>query len=70
MNTSFLVLILNLITFFMLDNSNTNGTTACKEYMAPEMILMAGHHLPVDAWAVGTLFCEMLTGYTPFVAAG
>ena len=38
------------------------------EYLAPEMVIKAGHDFPVDWWAVGILLYEMLIGVTPFFA--
>jgi serine/threonine protein kinase len=36
-------------------------------YMAPEMIKMEGHHPgPLDVWALGIVFFELLTGHNPF----
>ena len=40
------------------------------EYLAPEVILVYGHSMAVDAWALGVLACELLTGATPFASAG
>lgn len=40
------------------------------EYMAPEVILVDGHNTAVDAWALGVLACELVTGMTPFATAG
>ncbi|KAJ2724770.1 Calcium/calmodulin-dependent protein kinase type I [Coemansia sp. Benny D115] len=39
-------------------------------YMAPEMLLRAGHGLAVDMWAVGVVACFMLTGSNPFHGDG
>ena len=36
------------------------------EYIAPEMILKAGHDEKVDIWAFGIVYYELLFGYTPF----
>ena len=35
-------------------------------YMAPEMMLAQPYTKTVDLWSMGCLFCEMLTGSTPF----
>jgi serine/threonine protein kinase len=40
------------------------------EYMAPEMVVVMGHGTAVDAWALGVLACELLTGLTPFGGVG
>jgi serine/threonine protein kinase len=42
------------------------GTYA--DYMAPEVLLGAPPGFEVDWWALGILFCEMLTGVLPFEA--
>ena len=34
------------------------------------MVLVYGHSMAVDAWALGVLACELLTGATPFASAG
>ena len=46
----------------------TKSYTVCgtAEYIAPEMLLANGHNTPVDAWALGVLVCELLTGTSPF----
>ena len=36
------------------------------EYLAPEMILLAGHGFGVDWWAVGICLFDLLVGWTPF----
>ncbi|KAG8738523.1 hypothetical protein FRC11_001354, partial [Ceratobasidium sp. 423] len=35
-------------------------------YMAPEIFKKAGHHKPVDVWAMGVITYFLLCGYTPF----
>ena len=34
------------------------------------MVLFTGHSLSVDSWAIGVLLVELITGHTPFGAAG
>lgn len=36
------------------------------EYLAPEIIISAGHNQSVDWWALGVLIFEMLAGYPPY----
>ncbi|KAH3742937.1 protein serine/threonine kinase [Pelomyxa schiedti] len=38
------------------------------DYLAPEILLGAGHGAPVDYWAVGIMLYELLTGIPPFNA--
>ena len=33
------------------------------------MVLVTGHNVSVDSWAVGVLMCELLTGKTPLQGA-
>ena len=35
-------------------------------YKAPEMFIGAGYTDAVDAWAIGIILYEMITGHTPF----
>ncbi|KAG8729973.1 hypothetical protein FRC11_007615, partial [Ceratobasidium sp. 423] len=50
------------------DDKFTLFTDVCGTlgYMAPETLKRAGHHKPVDIWAVGVMTYFMLCGYTPF----
>ena len=36
------------------------------DYLAPELLLGAGHDASVDIWAVGVIAYELLNGYPPF----
>jgi len=38
------------------------------EYMAPEILMRAGHGKAVDWWSLGALMFDMLTGAPPFTA--
>jgi len=46
--------------------SKTYTVCGSAEYMAPEMVVVNGHGPAVDAWALGVLLVEMLTGTSPF----
>ena len=56
---------------FGLAKSSARGPayTLCgtAEYLAPEMIMLQGHGLEVDWWALGVLVYELFHGRTPFV---
>jgi serine/threonine protein kinase len=60
------------VTDFGLCKENITGacstSTVCgtPEYIAPEVILRAGHGLTVDFWSLGCIVFEMLTGFPPF----
>lgn len=45
-------------------------TTFCGtlDYMAPEMVMGAGHTFAVDIWALGVLLFELVHGTAPFIA--
>ena len=49
--------------------SKTYTVCGSAEYMAPETVLVNGHGPAVDAWALGVLLVEMLTGTSPFLFA-
>ena len=36
------------------------------EYMAPEMIMKAGHSFAIDYYSLGALLYELVTGLPPF----
>lgn len=51
------------------DLKNEKVTTTfvgTNEYLAPEIILNQEYSFPIDWWALGIIFYEMLIGYTPF----
>ena len=47
-------------------SARTFSVSGTSEYLAPEMILAAGHDELVDYWQLGIVLCEMLTGKHPF----
>jgi serine/threonine protein kinase len=54
-----------------LDPENIVATSICgiHQYHAPEMLGGTGYSVGVDWWALGILFCEMVSGVNPFAGA-
>lgn len=48
----------------------TYTTCGTPDYFAPELITAKGHNTAVDWWTSGILLYEIITGSTPFEAAG
>lgn len=44
----------------------TSTFVGTNEYLAPEIIMNQEYSFPIDWWALGIIFYEMLIGYTPF----
>jgi len=48
----------------------TYTTCGTPDYFAPEMIASTGHTQSVDWWTLGVLTFELMSGHSPFEAAG
>lgn len=52
---------------FLKPNESTQSFCGTAEYLAPEILDMAGHGFAVDWWTFGVLIYEMITGRPPFM---
>ena len=62
----------NIIDFGFAKATTEKAYTFCgtPEYAAPEIILLSGHSVGVDHWALGIMIYEMICGEHPFYYAG
>ncbi|CAJ1931658.1 unnamed protein product [Cylindrotheca closterium] len=62
----------NIIDFGFAKITTEKTYTLCgtPNYMAPEIILISGHHVGADHWALGIMIYELLSGEHPFYYEG